>query len=93
MGWYTRQRLSQDYLNAILPLDSGEISEPILVGKAYHLFRVNQKKDHRALTLEDDYSAIQKMALGEKLGKELERKLQIWRTDFHVVDNLYQFES
>lgn len=93
LGWYTRERLSRQTFKAVADLEPGSISEPLRIGSAFHLFRVNQSAKNRKLNLQDDYADLEKLAGAEKAKTELTEEIERWRKDFHIRIMLDEMES
>ena len=52
LGWFQRTEFDSNYVQTISRLSVGEISEPVLIENAYHLFRLDDERQERSLTLE-----------------------------------------
>ena len=58
LGWFQRNEMEPAYVEPVANLNVGEISEPVLIDGAYHLFRLDDSRQTRDLTLDEDYGKI-----------------------------------
>lgn len=84
LGWFAKEQLEEAYAAAVDTLKEGEVSAPVLIGDAFHLFRLDQKADERRLTLEDDWTQIQQFARNIALQKKLKTYVDKWRRTVNV---------
>jgi peptidyl-prolyl cis-trans isomerase SurA len=75
LGWFESEQLQVPaFREAAKTLQPGEISQPLKTQYGFHLVRLEERRDSRPLTLEEDWQQIQEMALTVKGEKEF----QIW---------------
>lgn len=84
LGWFQRTEFDSNYVQTISKLSVGEISEPILIDNAYHLFRLDDERQERSLTLEEDYPKIEALAANQMESKKLETLVKKWRQEVHI---------
>ena len=72
------------YVDPVANLNVGEISEPVLIDGAYHLFRLDDSRQIRELTMEEDYGKIEQLAANHLEDQKLEKLVKRWRTEVHV---------
>lgn len=72
------------YVDPVANLNVGEISEPVLIDGAYHLFRLDDARQMRDLTLEEDYGKIEQMAAAQLENKKLAELIKKWRKEVHI---------
>lgn len=84
LGWYQKNEMEPAYVDPVANLNVGEVSEPVLIDGAYHLFRLDDSRQIRELTLEEDYGKIESMAATHLENEKLEAMVKKWRKDVHV---------
>ncbi|WP_407443078.1 peptidylprolyl isomerase [Fibrobacter sp.] len=84
LGWYQKNEMEPAYVNPVANLNVGEVSEPVLIDGAYHLFRLDDARQIRELTLEEDYGKIESMAATHLENEKLEALVKKWRKEVHV---------
>ena len=72
------------YVEPVSGLNVGEVSEPVLIDGAYHLFRLDDSRQLRELTLEEDYGKIEAMAANHLENEKLKALVKKWRQEVHV---------
>ena len=84
LGWFQRNEMEPAYVEPVANLNVGEISEPVLIDGAYHLFRLDDSRQTRDLTLEEDYGKIEQMAATHLENQKLEALVKKWRDEVHI---------
>ena len=84
LGWFQRNEMEPAYVDPVANLSVGEISEPVLIDGAYHLFRLDDSRQVRELTLEEDYGKIEMMAATHLENEKLQKLIQKWRKEVLV---------
>lgn len=84
LGWFTNTNMKPEYLQAVDSLAVGSVSAPILIDDHYHLFFLEEKKDERSLTLEDDWNQLFQLAKNYATNQKMQKLLVRWRQDVHV---------
>ncbi len=84
LGWYQKNEMEPAYVDPVANLNVGEISEPVLIDGAYHLFRLDDSRQIRELTMEEDYGKIEQLAANHLEDQKLEKLVKRWRTEVHV---------
>lgn len=81
LGWFQRNELDSAYIAPVSRLQAGENSEPVLIENAYHVFRLDDERQVRELTLEDDYEKIRSFAANKKETEKLNELVKKWRAE------------
>ena len=84
LGWFQRNEMEPAYVEPVANLSVGEISEPVLIDGAYHLFRLDDSRQTRDLTLDEDYGKIEQMAATHLENRKLEALVKKWREEVHI---------
>jgi peptidyl-prolyl cis-trans isomerase SurA len=84
LGWFQRNEMEPAYVDPVANLNVGEISEPVMIDGAYHLFRLDDSRQVRELTLEEDYGKIELMAATHLENEKLQKLIQKWRKEVLV---------
>lgn len=84
LGWYQKNEMEPAYVDPVANLNVGEVSEPVLIDGAYHLFRLDDARQIRELTLDEDYGKIESMAATHLENEKLEALVKKWRKEVHV---------
>ena len=84
LGWFQRNEMEPAYVDPVAGLNVGEISEPVLIDGAYHLFRLDDSRQIRTLNLEEDYGKIESYAGAYMETEKLKNLLKKWRQEVHV---------
>lgn len=81
LGWFQRNELDSAYIAPVSRLQMGQNSEPVLIENAYHVFRLDDERQVRELTLEDDYEKIRSFAANRKETEKLNELVKKWREE------------
>ena len=84
LGWFQKNEMEPAYVDPVANLAVGEVSEPVVIDGAYHLFRLDDARQIRELTMEEDYGKIENMAATHLENKKLESLVKKWREEVHV---------
>ncbi|MBR3070432.1 peptidylprolyl isomerase [Fibrobacter sp.] len=84
LGWFQRNEMEPAYVDPVANLNVGEVSEPVIIDGAYHLFRLDDSRQVRELTLEEDYGKIEMMAATHLENEKLQKLIQKWRKEVLV---------
>lgn len=84
LGWYQKNEMEPAYVAPVANLNVGEVSEPVLIDGAYHLFRLDDARQIRELTMDEDFGKIEMMAAEHMENKKLDALLKKWRQEVHV---------
>ena len=84
LGWFQRNEMEPAYVDPVANLEVGQISEPVLIDGAYHLFRLDDSRQTRDLTLEEDYGKIEQMAATHLENQKIEALVKKWRDEVHI---------
>jgi peptidyl-prolyl cis-trans isomerase SurA len=93
LGWFPKDQLDPSYKEAVDSLPEGGVSEPLLIGDSYHLFRVDRKATERHLTLEEDYPQVALFAKEWLINQKLADWVKKWRKQVHVENRLGRFRA
>ncbi len=84
IGWRTVLSLDSKVRTAVETLNEGEITEPIRDENRIAIYRINQKKESRALTLEEDYNQIAQIARRVLVQMKLRDLVNQWRQETFI---------
>ncbi len=84
LGWFQRNEMEPAYVEPVAGLNVGEVSEPVLIDGAYHLFRLDDSRQIRELNLEEDYGKIESFAASHLENEKLKTLIKKWRQEVHV---------
>lgn len=84
LGWFERGELDTAYIATIAALQPGQISKPVKINDAWHLFYLIAQQDQRALTLEDNYAQVEQMAISIFSNRKLETFVKKWREEVYI---------
>lgn len=84
LGWFQKNEMEPAYVEPVANLNVGEVSEPVEIDGSYHLFRLDDSRQIREFTLEEDYGKIEAMAANHLENKKLESLLKKWREEVHI---------
>lgn len=84
LGWYQKNEMEPAYVDPVANLNVGEISEPVMIDGAYHLFRLDDSRQIRELTMEEDFGKIEQLAANHLEDQKLEKLVKKWRKEVHV---------
>lgn len=84
LGWFQKNEMEPAYVDPVANLNVGEVSEPVMIDGAYHLFRLDDSRQIRELTMEEDYGKIEQIAANHMEDKKLEELVKKWRQEVHV---------
>lgn len=87
LGEFPIDQLQPQYRTVIEKMNVGDISEPIKVDAAYHMFRLDNKIDGKRLTIPDDWDDIAKLAKNYKWQTERRRWLDELRNEVHLEEH------
>lgn len=81
LGWFQKNEMAQAYIEPVADLKVGEVSEPVVIDGVYHIFRLDDARQIRDLTLEEDYGKIEQMTANHLENKKLEALVKKWRKE------------
>lgn len=84
LGWFQKGEMVPAYVDPVSNLSVGEVSEPVLIDGNYHLFRLDDSRQIRELTLEEDYGKIEQMCAAHMENEKLNALVKKWRDEVHV---------
>jgi len=73
LGWFSPVELPDEFKAPIEGKNKGEYSEPFRTAFGVHILKVTDRVFSRKITLEEDYSRIEQMALAKKQEGEFKR--------------------
>ena len=88
MGWSSLYELPDKIKSPIDSLKAGDISSPVREGNDFALYRVDDRKAQRKLTIEDDYNLLADKAREIAMQKKLFDLVKKWRQDVFVEERL-----
>jgi peptidyl-prolyl cis-trans isomerase SurA len=84
MGWKSLYDLPEDLRSAVDSLKQGDISKPVKDGDDFHLYRIDERKSQRKMTMEDDYAFLMEKTREITAQKKLIDLVNRWRKDIFV---------
>lgn len=84
LGWFQKNEMEPAYVDPVANLNVGEISDPIFIDGAYHLFRLDDSRQIRELTMEEDYGKIEQLAAKHLEEQKMDQLIKKWRKEVHV---------
>lgn len=84
LGWFQKNEMEPAYVDPVANLSVGEVSEPVEIDGAYHLFRLDDSRQIRELTLEEDYGKIESLTASYLENEKLKALLKKWRQEVHI---------
>ena len=84
LGWFQKNEMEPAYVEPVANLNVGEVSEPVEIDGSYHLFRLDDSRQIREFTLEEDYGKIEAMAATHLENEKLNALLKKWREEVHI---------
>lgn len=84
LGWFQKNEMEPAYVDPVADLNVGEVSEPVLIDGAYHIFRLDDARQMRDLTLEEDYGKIEQLTASHLENKKLTELIKKWRKEVHI---------
>ncbi|HAJ80267.1 MAG TPA: hypothetical protein DCO75_10910, partial [Fibrobacteres bacterium] len=84
MGWQSLYELPEAIKTAVDSLKSGEISKPLREGDDFTIYRIDERKSQRKLTLEDDYQFLSEKTREITAQKKLMELVKKWRQEVFV---------
>ena len=84
LRWISLLELPSDIRSIVDTLKIGDISSPVRDNQYISIFRVNNRVPERNLTLEDDYSIIEKKTIDILSQKKLAELVSQWRKNIFV---------
>jgi peptidyl-prolyl cis-trans isomerase SurA len=91
LGWFPKDQIDESYKAAVDTLPEGGITEPLLIGDSYSLFRVDSRAEERRVTLEEDFAQVAMLAKNWEAGQKLTSFVTKWREGILVEDRLASF--
>jgi len=91
LGWFSRDSLAGAYKAVVDTVAEGGVTNPVLIGDSWHIFRVDHKVAERKLSLEEDYAVINQYTREWLVGERLNALIKSWRDQMHVGNKLAQF--
>jgi len=84
LGWFQKNEMEPAYVEPVANLNVGEVSAPVEIDGSYHLFRLDDSRQIRELTLEEDYGKIEAMAANHLENEKLNALIKKWREEVHI---------
>ena len=88
MGWRSLYELPDKIKSAIDSVKADSISAPVRDGNDFSLYRVDDRKTQRKLTMEDDYNVLAEKAREITMQKKLFDLVKKWRKEIFVEERL-----
>lgn len=76
LGYFTRQMLPEPFTTPVFAMKVGEISEPIEVQNMYHIVKLEDRKEPRTVSLEEEKDKIVVYLKRIETGKAVQEKIK-----------------
>jgi len=93
LGWFSKDQLDESYKAAVDTLSEGAITNPLLSGDSWSIFRLDKQANERHLTLDEDWAQIAQAAKNWYLQQKLQTYVKKWREGIQVEDRLSSFTN
>lgn len=90
LGWFERGELDSAYVQSVSRLAPGEISEPVQIDQAYHIFRLDDERQMREFNMDEDYPRIEDLAATYMANKKLQTFVDRWKQEVHIDIRLWK---
>ncbi len=87
LGWFSYENIPPEYKNIADTLEIGKISDPIWIDEKFYLFKVNDKRENRKPSLEDDWFQISQLAQHYYAEHNTKKKIQEWKKAIYIKNN------
>ena len=88
LGWLEAEQIQIDaFKNAIQGLEVGEVSEPFSTQFGYHIIKLEDKKEARKVSLEEDWDRIYMMALNMKQQRVIKEWIEELKKSINIQIN------
>jgi peptidyl-prolyl cis-trans isomerase SurA len=88
MGWSSLYELPEKIRSAVDSVKTDEMSKPVQEGNDFALYRVDDRKAQRKLTIENDYNLLADKAREITMQRKLFDLVKKWRQDVFVEERL-----
>lgn len=90
LGWFERGELDSAYVQTVAALSAGEVSEPVLIDRSYHLFRLADERQMREYNLDEDFTRIEEMCSTYMANKKLQTLVDRWKQEVLIDIRLWK---
>ncbi len=87
LGWFELDQLREtapEFVTALREVEPGGITDPFRTKYGFHILKLHERRTGRQLTLENDWDAIEQMALNYKKQREFEKWVAELRAEMFV---------
>ena len=84
LGWMERGELDSAYQQVIANLDAGQVGEKVKIEDSWHIFKLDETKALRELTIDDDYLKIEEFASNNIANQKLAKLVERWRKEVFI---------
>lgn len=81
LGWFQRSDVDTAYIATVSDLSVGQNSAPVMIDGSYHVFRLEDERQARELTIEDDYEKIRSYTANKMETEKLAELVKKWREE------------
>jgi len=86
LGYFTRQMLPEPFTTPVFAMKVGEISEPIEVQNMYHIVKLEDRKEARTVSLEEEKDKIvvylKKIETGKAVQEKIKQLREVAKIDY-----------
>jgi peptidyl-prolyl cis-trans isomerase SurA len=84
LGWFSPQELPDDFRAPVEGLKKGDYTEPFRTRFGVHIIKISDRVYSRKITLDEDFSRIEQMALAKKQDDEFRKWVDQLRAETYV---------
>jgi peptidyl-prolyl cis-trans isomerase SurA len=87
LGWFEIDQLretAKEFVPALRGLEPGETSEPFRSKYGFHILKLNDRREARPLSLNEDWETLEQIALNDKKQREFEKWVDGLRQEIYI---------
>jgi peptidyl-prolyl cis-trans isomerase SurA len=88
LGWYGAEDLLPVFREALMQIDVGQVSRPILSDFGYHLVLLEERRESGAIDPVEDYETLEEMARRDKTQRQLQEWLALVSEGLYIDKRL-----
>lgn len=88
LGWLPEDNMAPAFHKAVKDLEVHQNSAPVLIDGSFHIFRIMDRREERALDLDNDFNTIREYAANWKIKQEVKILCDRMRQKVYVENRL-----
>lgn len=84
LGWYPVAQMSPEFKSGVENLEVGQVSKPLISQFGVHILKVLDRREERALNLDDDWDAVKDMVRRKKTNQLVSQWVEKLRQEIYV---------